>query len=241
MVNWSVKLDIRYGHRKENVVANAFICVSYAVLNSETLFSLHSVLCFPDIIRLDHFVHSRNLQYLLENIKHVCNNCHICQEIKPRYYKPETARLIKATQPFERLSIDVKEPIHSSKYEDMLTVIDRYSRFPFAFPLKDTTSATIKKCFSNLFSVFGIPSYVHSNRGTSLISKKMKKWLFLKGIGMSKTTPYNPTGNGQVEWYKGIIWKSVLWTLKSRYLLIEPWECSSRCSTFNSISTVHVY
>ena len=69
-----------------------------------------------------------------------------------------------------------------------------------------------------------MPGYVHSDRGPSVMSEELKRWLFEKGILSSRTTPYNPQGNGQVERYNGIIWKSLLLALKSRNLPITVWE-----------------
>jgi transposase InsO family protein len=82
----------------------------------------------------------------------------------------------------------------------MLTIIDEYSRFPFAFPCKDvSTFESIIHCLSQLFSIFGMPAYIHSDRGSGFMSAKLQK-----GISSSRTTPYNRGGNVQVErceWY----------------------------------------
>ena len=57
-----------------------------------------------------------------------------------------------------------------------------------------------------------------------LLLKRLKRWLFEKGIPSSQTATYNPQGNGQVERYNGIIWKSALLALKLRDLPIIEWE-----------------
>ena len=62
------------------------------------------------------------------------NSVPSCAEIKPRFYKLEPQTLIKATQPWERVSTDFKGPITSREFPYMLTVVDEYRRFPFAFP-----------------------------------------------------------------------------------------------------------
>ncbi|GFV40286.1 putative retrovirus-related pol polyprotein from transposon opus [Trichonephila clavipes] len=40
----------------------------------------------------------------------------------------------------------------------------------------------------------------------------------------SHTTPYNPAGNGQVERYNGIIWKTIQLALRSNSMKTEQWE-----------------
>ena len=45
-----------------------------------------------------------------------------------------------------------------------------------------------------------------------------------KGVATSSTTPYNPQGNGQVERYNGIIWKTVRLALRSRNMDTSHWE-----------------
>ena len=91
----------------------------------------------------------------------------------------------------------------------MLTVVDEYSRFPFAFPCKDARSQTVISCLSQMFSTFGMPNFVHSDRGASFMSHEFKTHLHCKGVVTSRTTPYNPTGNSQCERYNQTIWRIV--------------------------------
>ena len=83
---------------------------------------------------------------------------------------------------------------------------------------------TVISCLSQLFSVFGMPAYIHSDRGASFMSNQLKTFLHNKGIVTSRTTPYNPHCNGQAERYNGIIWKSVNLALKTRNLPTKCWE-----------------
>ncbi|KRY02796.1 Pro-Pol polyprotein, partial [Trichinella patagoniensis] len=102
---------------------------------------------------------------------------------KPRFYQPETATLIKATQPFERLNIDFKGPLPGHQNQRyMFIVVDEYSRFPFAFPCADVSAASAKKCLVELFSLFSVPSYVHSDRGSAFASDEFRRFLLSKGI-----------------------------------------------------------
>ena len=58
-------------------------------------------------------------------------------------------------------------------------------------------------------------AYILSDRGPSLISTQLKLYLNARGVNTSRTSVYNPKGNGQVEQYNGIIWKTIDLALKS--------------------------
>ncbi|XP_041347788.1 uncharacterized protein LOC121367584 [Gigantopelta aegis] len=53
---------------------------------------------------------------------------------------------------------------------------------------------------------------------------EIKSYLSQGGIVTSKTTLYDPIGNGQVERYNGIIWRAVCLVLKSSILPDSQWE-----------------
>ena len=56
------------------------------------------------------------------------------------------------------------------------------------------------------------------------MSQDTQQYLRASGIATSRTTPYNPTGNGQIERYNGIIWKVILLALKSHNVDLKDWE-----------------
>ena len=56
------------------------------------------------------------------------------------------------------------------------------------------------KCLDQIFTLCGMPSYIHSDRGTSFLSQELKEYLSQRGIATSKSTPYHPIGNGQVKY-----------------------------------------
>ena len=70
----------------------------------------------------------------------------------------------------ERWSIDFKGPLRSSSQNTyMLTIVDEYSRFPFAFSCPNTTSAIVMKCLDKMFVLCGTPSYIQSDCGSSFL------------------------------------------------------------------------
>lgn len=230
IIRWRLELscykyDIVYRPGKQNIVADTFSRVTAAVVStSDSLLSLHQKLCHPGITRMVHWVRSKNLPFSVEEIKRITSQCSVCAELKPRFCKSK-GTLIKATSCFERLNIDFKGPLPSAtRNRYILTIVDEYSRFPFAFPCPDVTSKTVIDCLLELFSVFGNPSFIHSDRGSSFMSKELKSFLMDRGVATSRTTAYNPAGNGQVERYNGVIWKTVELALKTKNIDIKYWE-----------------
>ena len=88
---------------------------SAAFGGADNLKLLHINLCHPGVKRLSHFVRVKNLPYTVEEVRTVTRECPECAETKPRFYKPPTsAHLVKATQPFERLSVNFIGPLPST-------------------------------------------------------------------------------------------------------------------------------
>ena len=230
ILRWRIELstlefDIKFRPGPENVTADCLSRAYCSALPANLLNKLHQDLCHPGIARLHHFVRSKNLPYTLAEIKAVTSQCEICAKIKPQFLRPTNPPLIEATKPLDRISIDFKGPLPSStKNKYFLTVIDEYSRFPFVFPCSDMESSTMIRCLTDIFSVFGIAGFVHSDNGPSLISSELRYFLRDHGVNYSNSSKYNPRGNSQVERYNGVIWKSIQLSLASKNLPITCWE-----------------
>uniref|UniRef100_A0A2C9L369 Integrase catalytic domain-containing protein n=1 Tax=Biomphalaria glabrata TaxID=6526 RepID=A0A2C9L369_BIOGL len=207
---WKLELscfhyDVIYRPGKQNTVADTFTGNYLSTITRNDLKLLHTSLCHPVVTRLLHYVRTKNLPFSCDDVRTVIEQCQTCAELKPRFFRQPTGELIKATQPFERISMDFKGPLPSvSRNKYLLTIIDEFSRFPFAFACPDMSSSTVVKCLNELFALFGFPTYVHTDRG----------------IATSRTTPYSPyspRGNGQIERLNII-------TLHSKELDIAKWE-----------------
>ena len=228
---WKIELspfvyDVVYRPGPQNHAPDALSWCNVMQTGSlEKLLKLHESLCHPGLTRMSPFVRQKNLPYSVEEIKTMTSKCHTCAELKPRFYKDNLGTLIKATQPFDRLSMDFKGPIPSrSANKYLLTVIDEYSRFPFAFACPDRTSSTLINCLCQLFTLFGMPQYIHFDRCSAFMSEELKSFLHSKGVASSHTTAYNPRGNGQVERLNGSLWKTINLALESQGLPVNHWE-----------------
>ena len=228
--SWRLELaeftfEIQYREGRKNTVPDSLTRAYCQAVPSNDLEAIHTQLCHPGVTRFLHFVKTKNLPYSTDDVKKVCSSCRICANLKPNFYKPLNNKLIKSTHPMERISIDFKGPLPSStRNKYFLTVIDEYSRFPFVIPCPDITTSTVIKCLESIFSLCGMSGFVHSDRGSSFMSAELKSYFANRGIATSHSTPYHPIGNGQVERYNGIVWKSVRLALATSKLPIQQWE-----------------
>ena len=121
--------DIAYGSGKQNAAADALSWICSSTTTADKLHGLYEDLYHPGVTRMLHFVRSKNMPYSIENVRAVVRPCRVCSEIKPRFIRRAPQTLIKASQPFERLSIDFKGPLPSSSHNRYLL------SFSFRFPL----------------------------------------------------------------------------------------------------------
>jgi hypothetical protein len=217
--------DIIYRPGVENIPPDTLSRDYCSAVSHPKLHDLHVALCHSGVTCMCHFIKVRNLPYSVEDVKSMTRCCKICAECKPQFYCPPQAHLLKATQPFERLNLDFKGPLPSTnKNIYFLQIIDEFSKYPFVYPCSNLTAGTIIASLSDLFSLFGMPSFIHSDRGSSLMSKELKDFLTSKGISTSRTTPYNPQCNGLVEKSNHTIWRAVTMDLRTKGWPMSMWQ-----------------
>ena len=191
--------DIIYRIGAENIPADTFSRVSMSICTSQRsrVHELHTSLCHPGVTRMAHFINVRNLPCLMKEIREVTCACKFYAECKQQFFRPEPRPFIKATQPFVRLNIDFKGPLPSNNQNKyILTVSDKFSRIPFDFLCKDVSSKTVIQYLCSLFSIFGRPAYIHSDRRSGFMNVELKTILHQIAIPTSRTTSYNAAGNG---------------------------------------------
>ena len=116
------------------------------------------------------------------------------------------------------------KPATASGFTNILVIIDEHSRFPFAFPTIDRLASTVQDCLQPLIHLFGPPRELHSDNGAEFRSRELSIFLNSRGIKQTFSTPYNPTGNGQVERMNGTLWKAIQCLLADRGLAENRWN-----------------
>ena len=102
---------------------------------------------------------------------------------------------------FDSLHVDIVGHLPPSQgYTYILTIVDRFTRWPEAIPLRDISALTCARAFLyHWVSRYGVPSTLTSDRGTQFVSERWRKTAVLLGTVTNSTTSYHPQSNGMVE------------------------------------------
>ena len=147
ILTWRIELagysfDIHYRLGEKNVPAESLTRLFCSSVTSDKLMDLHNSLCHPGVTRMAHYLKMKNIAAYVEGVKAMATSCKIFAKCKPL-----DSNLVKTIQPFERLSIDFKGALPSvTQNKFIVTVVDEYSRFPFAIPCTDVSTLTVIKC-----------------------------------------------------------------------------------------------
>ena len=97
--------------------------------------------------------------------------------------------------------MDILRPLPASEgYRYVLTIIDRFSRWPEAFPLRDIEATTVCRAFvDGWISRFGAPETLTTDQGSQFESRLFSALLNLTGSHRNRTIAYYPASNGMVE------------------------------------------
>ncbi|CAK1589812.1 unnamed protein product [Parnassius mnemosyne] len=128
--------------------------------------------------------------------------CTDCQRSKiNRHTSSPYSTFPTPSQRFSHIHMDIVGPLPlSSCYRYCLTVIDRYTRWPEAYPLEEITAETCAKTFiSGWVARFGCPQKITTDRGRQFESKLFQAVSSLIGAKVTTTTSYHPQSNGMVE------------------------------------------
>lgn len=143
---------------------------------------------------------------LKRDVRTWCLQCDACQRAKPGPHRPKYCGDFKpVSQRFEVVHVDLVGKLPSSQGKNyLLTIMDRFSRFPAAIPLHDITATGVVNAFvSGWISTFGPPKTIVSDNGTQFTSSRWKDMLRKYDIKHNYTSTYSPQGNGLLErWHR---------------------------------------
>ena len=127
--------------------------------------------------------------------------CVPCQRAKvTRNITPPIGEFEVPSKRFSHIHADIVMMPDSNGFSYLLTVVDRFTRWPTAIPLQNIRAETVIDALAHgWIAQFGIPAAITTDRGTQFTSGIWSQLLRSWGIRHNLTTAYHPESNGLVE------------------------------------------
>ncbi len=132
---------------------------------------------------------------------YVTKSCVCLKQKKPGKETRAPLQNIVTTHPFELVFIDF---LHLDKckggYQYILIVVDHFTRFAQDYATTSKSAKTVvEKLFNDYALKFRFPQRIHHDQGGEFENQLVAQLKKSCGVAGSRTTPYHPQGNGQVE------------------------------------------
>ncbi|KAG1300383.1 hypothetical protein G6F62_006847 [Rhizopus arrhizus] len=148
------------------------------------------------------------LQYtapkLFDHVKEVVKHCDACQfrKKKPARRTVPSKPIMTPSKPFYMIGMDAVGPVIESKRGNrmILVAVDYLTRWPIARAVKDITEETTANfIFEEIVQIYGVPSYLLTDRGSNFTSYYVKSCLKQIHCRHLTTTAFRPQTNGLCE------------------------------------------
>jgi len=135
-------------------------------------------------------------------LKHT-QTCLRCQQRKTsRAKQPPLAPLPIPDQPNIRIHADLFGPMVNAEHKNayILCITDAFTKYAVVTKIDNKEAETVARAiFDNWFCKFGIPAQIHTDGGKEFVNKLSAELFELLNVQHSKTSPYHPQCNAQVE------------------------------------------
>ena len=175
--------------------------------------------------------------HMAADINHYVRNVCPCMiQRKPHKIERAPMQHLQSSAPFDLISIDLVHLEKSSGgHQYLLVLVDHFTRFSQVYPTRNNKAQTAaEKIFNDFIQRFGYPAKIHHNQGREFENRLFHHLEKLSGIERTRTTPYHPSGNGQVERFNQTI-LAMMRTLPETYKakwhlhvnkLVHAYNCS---------------
>ena len=153
---------------------------------------------------------------MLRDVVSYVRQCELCQRSKGNVHKVLTRPMDMPTRPWSHVHFDHIGPLPTTDNGNMyiLTVVDRFTRYAEAFPVKDiTTEETAKILVDKIICRYGLPDVVGSDRGPVMVGLVLNQVFKILGVKRVKTSAHHPQSNGVVEIFNKTLKQSLrIWS-----------------------------
>jgi hypothetical protein len=134
---------------------------------------------------------------LEKDIEEQVTTCIICQSTRNAAPNVPLQQWPMSTRRWQRIHIDYAQDPESRN--QLLIVVDTFSKWLEVFIMKSTTSTKTIECLRTLFSSYGLPEELVSDNATCFSSYEFKEFLQKNGVRFKLIPPYHPQSNGAAE------------------------------------------
>jgi hypothetical protein len=182
-------------------------------MRNDVLLSFHDSLLGGAHQGVDRTYQSIRLRYywphMYNDITQYVRSCLDCQQSKrPTHVQRPPLCPLPVPGLFERMHMDFLGPLETSPegYKYILLVVDSYSKWPEAFPLKTTDAVEVAwVLYREIFSRYGAPDALLSDRGQNFMSKLITELCRLFQVTRLRTSSYHAQTNAQCERFNSFI------------------------------------
>ena len=146
-----------------------------------------------------------------------CNVCNVNTKANIKAKGP--LGQFHASAPLEKIHVDILGPLQKRRQDNkyILVIVDQFTKWIEIVPLPNQSAHSVAKAtLDNFISRMGCPIQIHTDQGTNFVGNLFTDLCKLLEIVKTRTTPYRPCSNGQVERYNRTILQTVRCYLKGK-------------------------
>ncbi|KAK3534251.1 hypothetical protein QTP86_008286 [Hemibagrus guttatus] len=158
-----------------------------------------------------------------EDVSLWCHTCASCAAKARPLKRPQAPMAtVRVGAPMERIAVDLMGPMNETEHFNryILVVQDYFTKRVEAYPLPNDQAVTVAEVIvAEWVCRYGAPFTLHSDQGTNFESEVFQTMCELLDIDKTRTTPFRPQSDGQVERFNATLQK-ILATTSERC----PWD-----------------
>lgn len=139
---------------------------------------------------------------LNDYVREFIRRCPVCQKMSQMKPVIEASHFTMASyEPMIKLSVDTVGPLPETEdgYNHILVIIDCFTRWVEAYPIKSTGAVEAAECLKDYIGRFGSPKELTSDNGSQFLNEIINELIKLCGIDYLLSIPYSKEENSIVE------------------------------------------